>query len=265
MRILVCVTVCIGLLLAAGGWGFGQSIATAATPAGAASDPVQTPPPSPVSESGNLAFGVKVSTLGVGAEAAVRVTRRTNLRAGFNVLGYSRTFNKDGLPYSGHLNFKTFEAHCDIFPWSRSFHVSPGVLVYATDPIKAAVNVPGRQSFTLGGVDFISDPSDPVSGTGKIDFNKAAPVISVGWGNLIPRKESQRFSIPLEIGVAFQGSPKANLALAGSACDPTGINCRSVSDPSIQSNIVSEQNKLNNSMSLFKAYPLISVGFGYKF
>lgn len=265
MRILVCVIACIGLSLPAGGWAFGQAIATAATPREAASDPVQAPSPSAVTDSGSLGFGVKVSTLGVGAEAAVRVTHRANLRAGFNVLGYSRTFNKDGVPYGGHLNFKTFEAHYDIFPWDRSFHISPGVLVYVADPIKATLYVPGNQSFTLGGADFISDRSDPVRGTGKIDFNQAAPVITVGWGNLIPRKESQRFSVPVEIGVGFQGSPKANLALAGSVCDPTGINCRSVSDPSIQSNIVSEQNKLNNSMSLFKAYPIISVGFGYKF
>lgn len=265
MRTLVCFTVCIGLWLLAGGWGFGQSVATATTPGGKDSDPVETPSPSRVTDSGNLGFGVKVSTLGVGAEAAVRVTQRTNLRAGFNVLGYSRTFNKDGLPYSGHLNFKTFEAHYDIFPWTRSFHVSPGVLVYAADPIKAAVYVPGTQSFTLGGVDFISDPRDPVRGTGKIDFNNVAPMIAVGWGNLIPRKEGQHFSVPIEIGVALQGSPKANLALAGSVCDPSGINCRSVSEASIQSNIVSEQNKLNNGMSLFKAYPIFSVGLGYKF
>lgn len=266
MRIVVCGTVSIGLLLVAAGWGWGQSAATAAPPRGGeGSDPVQAPSTSPVTDSGTLGFGVKVSTFGLGAEAAVRVTHGTNLRAGFNVLGYSRSFNKDGVPYSGHLNFKTFELHYDIFPWARSFHVSPGLLVYFADPIKATLYVPATRSFTLGGVDFISDPRDPVSGTGKIDFNRAAPMITVGWGNLIPRKEGQHFSVPVEIGVAFQGSPKTNLALSGSVCDPTGINCRSVSDPLVQSNIVSEQNKLNSSMSLFKAYPMISVGFGYKF
>jgi len=33
----------------------------------------------------------------------------------------------------------------------------------------------------------------------------------------------------------------------------------------IQSNVVAQQNKLNNDMSFFKAYPVISLGFGYKF
>lgn len=215
---------------------------------------------------GNAGAGVKVSTLGVGVEAAVQVTSRTNLRAGVNVLGYSRGFNKDGVAYAGHLNFKTFEAHYDIFPWAKSFHISPGVLVYAADPIKATASVPANQSFTLGGVDYISDPADPVTGSGKIDFYKAAPTVTVGFGNLISRNESKHFSVPVEFGVAFQGSPKATLALAGSVCDSTGLNCRTVaSDPTVQSNILSEQNKLNHSMRFFKAYPILSVGFGYKF
>lgn len=217
------------------------------------------------SDSGTFGIGVKVSTLGAGAEAAVRVTHRTNLRAGFNVIEYSRGFNKDGVPYNGQLNFKTFEAHYDIFPFAGGFHVSPGVIVYAADPITGTARIPGGQSFSLGGVDYVSDPADPVSGNGKITFNGAAPTVTVGWGNLVSRKEGHHLSVPFEVGVAFQGAPKANLSLTGSACDPTLLVCHSVTDPTIQSNVIAEQNKVNNSMSFFKAYPIISVGIGYKF
>ena len=217
-------------------------------------------------DSGTWGVGVKVSTLGAGAEAAVRVTHRTNVRAGFNMIDYSRGFNKDGIAYNGQLSFKTLEAHYDIFPWAKSFHVSPGVLVYAGDPITATAAVPANQSFTLGGVNYSSDPTNPVTGSGKIDFHRAAPLISAGWGNLISRREGKHFSVPVELGVAFQGSPQAHLALAGSVCDSSGFNCRPVtSDPTVHANLVSEQGKINRSMSLFKAYPIISVGFGYKF
>jgi hypothetical protein len=246
--------------------GFGQSMASSATAAVETPAPVQTPTSAKGGDFGNVGVGVKVSLLGAGAEAAVRVTHHSNVRAGFNMINYSRGFNKDGIVYAGQLDFKTFEAHYDIFPWAKSFHISPGVLVYAADPITATASVPGGQSFTLGGVNYYSDPSDPVRGNGSIKFNKAAPMLTVGWGNLVPRSENKHISVPFEIGVAFQGSPKANLALAGSVCDPTGLNCRSAAtDPTVQSNVVSEQNKVNNSMSFFKAYPIISVGFGYKF
>lgn len=217
-------------------------------------------------DSGRIGVSVKASTLGGGGEVAVRVTHRTNLRAGFNVISYSRGFDKDGIAYHGQLDFKTFEAHYDIFPWAKSFHISGGVLVYATDPITATALVPANQSFTLGGVTYFSDSTNPVSGSGKIVFNRVAPTITIGWGNLVPRSRSKHFSMPFEVGVAFQGSPKATLELGGSLCETPGTNCRSVaSDAAVHSQIVSEQNKVNDSMSFFKVYPIISVGFGYKF
>ncbi|HEY1660169.1 MAG TPA: hypothetical protein VGG14_17590 [Candidatus Sulfotelmatobacter sp.] len=208
---------------------------------------------------------VKVSTLGVGVEAAARVAQRANVRAGFNVLGYSRTFTKDGIPYDGHLDFRTVEGHFDFFPWAGNFHVSPGLLAYIGDPIKARAVVPGGQSFTLGGTAYYSDTAAPVFGGGKIDFNPVAPLITVGWGNLVPRSQ-RRFSVPVELGVSFQGAPQATLNLQGSVCTSPGVNCQAIpNDPTVQSNIASEERKLNNSMSVFKAYPYISIGFGVKF
>lgn len=223
-----------------------------------------TPPPSGVSRS--FAFGVKGSLLGGGVEAAMSVTHRTNVRAGFNILGYSRGFTKDDIAYDGHLSFKTVEAHYDVFPFAGSFRVSPGVLIYAGTPITATASVAGSQTFTLGGTQYVSDPAAPVTGNGKITFNRAAPMATFGWGNLVSRKEGGHFSVPVEFGIAFQGSPQAALNLAGNVCDTTGANCRSIaSDSTVQANVQSEQSKLNNSMRFFKIYPIISVGFGYKF
>lgn len=244
---------------------YGQSAAVADAPD--ASPPAVSPSTtSSTSHADMFGVGVKVSLLGGGVEGAVRVTRKTNVRAGFNMFSYSRGFNKDGVAYGGQIGFKTVEAHYDIFPFAGGFHVSPGVLVYAGTPITATAAVPGGQTFSLGGTQYYSDTAAPVSGNGNIKFNRAAPMATIGWGNLIPRREGKHFSIPFEIGVAFQGSPKATLGLAGNVCDSPGVNCRSVaSDATVQANILSEQNKLNNSMSFFKVYPIISTGIGYKF
>ncbi len=216
-------------------------------------------------DSGSIGAGVKVSTLGGGAEVAVRVTHRTNIRAGFNVITYSRGFDKDGITYNGQLDFKTFEAHYDIFPWAKSFHISGGVLAYATDPVTATALVPGNQNFTLGGVPYYSDPTYPTRANGKITFNRVAPTVTFGFGNLVPRREGKHFSIPVEFGVAFQGSPKATLGMSGNVCTTGGGCVNAATDPSVQANILSEQNKINSDMSFFKVYPIISVGIGYKF
>jgi uncharacterized protein with GYD domain len=78
---------------------------------------------------GNVGVGVKVSLLGAGIEGAVRLTEKTNVRAGFNMIQYSRGFDKDGVSYKGELNFRTLEAHLDYFPWAKSFHLSPGLQI----------------------------------------------------------------------------------------------------------------------------------------
>jgi hypothetical protein len=249
---------------------FGQS-PTVAGPSPDAPDANLTPAADPASSQparnfGTVGIGIKGSLLGGGVEAAVSVTRRTNIRGGFNLFSYSRGFDKDGVDYNGQLSFQTIEAHYDVFPFAGSFRVSPGVLIYAGTPITATAAIPGGRSFSLGGKQYYSDTAVPVTGSGSIQFDRTAPMATIGWGNLVSRKETQHFSVPVELGVAFQGSPKAALNLAGNVCQSPGVNCRSIaSDSTVQANILSEQTKLNNSMSLFKTYPIVSVGFGYKF
>src|SRR2546423_6579560 len=213
--------------------------------------------------SDRVGVGVKTSFLGVGAEVATRITHHSNARAGFNILGYSRSFSKDGINYGGHLSFRTVEAHYDVYPWAGNFHISPGVLAYMGNPVTGNAIVPGNQSFTLGGQTYYSDPSAPVTANGKMNFNQVSPTATVGWGNLVRR--NKRFSIPVEIGAAFQGSPKSTLNLTGNVCNAPGILCMSTSNSTVQSNVVGEQVKINKSLSAFKVYPIISVGFGYKF
>jgi hypothetical protein len=219
-------------------------------------------------DNGTAGVGVKISTLGLGIEAAARVTHRLNVRAGVNVLGFSRTFHNDGTNYDGHLDFRTFEAHVDFFPWARSFHISPGVLVYSGGPIKATAFVPPGQSFKLGGVAYYSDPAVPTTGTASVDFNQAAPMITLGWGNLVPRT-LKHLTFHTELGVAFQGSPQATLNLAGDVCPSnlaSGVGCGPAATlPGLQANVVAQQHKINNDISFFQAYPIISFGFGYKF
>jgi len=212
-----------------------------------------------------FAMGVRMSLLGAGVEVATPLSRRTNVRVGFNMFSYSRGFDKDGVSYAGQLSFRSMESHLDWFPFGGSFHLSPGLMAYNGNKITANASVPGGQSFSLGSTDYYSDPANPLSGTGKIGFNSVAPTFMFGFGNLLPRN-GRHFSVPFELGFAYMGSPKATLNLAGGACDSTGLNCRAVaSDPTIQSNIQSEQAKINNSMSPFKFYPIISLGFGYRF
>jgi len=239
--------------------------AQSAVPAAAAVDPNSAPAPSGLMLGSKVGVGVKMSALGVGIEAATPVTYHTNVRAGFNLFGYSRDFTVDGIGYNGNLSFRSFETHFDWFPFSGSFHLSPGLMLYNGNRVKANAAVPGGDPFSLGGITYTSDPADPITGTGRVDFRTVAPTILFGWGNLVPRS-GKRISVPVEIGAVIEGAPRAAINLLGTACDPTGQICPNVVDNvPFLNNVIAQQNKLNNDMSFLKVYPVISVGFGYKF
>jgi len=243
----------------------GVAAANADSPDSAAPEAALPAAPSkPSSESHfPIGVGVKVSTLGIGGEVAVGLSQRSNLRFGFNAFSYGDTFTKDGATYKGNLVLRSAQATYDIFPlhW---FHISPGVLLYNGNKVSAKVSVPCGQTFTLSNTTYLSDAADPVSGSGKLTVYKAAPMLLFGFGNLVPR--NGHFSATFDIGAAYQGPPRVALNLGGSACDSSGLFCRSISsDPTIQANIAAEQTKLNKSASPYKFYPVLSFGFGYRF
>src|SRR4029077_8444426 len=116
------------------------------------------PSPAPLGPEGprRIGVGAKISLLGIGGEAAVYVTKRINVRGGFNFFNYSYTFGKDGINYGAQLAFRSAEAHLDLFPFAGSFHVSPGLLFYNDNHVGATVTVGGGQAFTLGGASYTS-------------------------------------------------------------------------------------------------------------
>jgi hypothetical protein len=236
---------------------------SSSAPATAASAPAA---PAKQSSEGRIPIGVgvKVSTLGIGGEVAIAVSHRSNVRFGCTAFRYGHSFAKDGVTYTGNLDLRSAQATYDLF-LPMGFHLSPGVLFYNGNKVSANASVPGGQTFTLSNTTYVSAAADPITGTGNLTVYKAAPMLLFGIGNLIPRS-NRHFSASFEIGAVYQGPPRVTLNLKGSACDSTGLFCRSVgSDPTIQSNIAAEQAKLNKSASPYKFYPVVSFGVGYKF
>jgi hypothetical protein len=194
----------------------------------------------------------------------VSLSRHFNLRGGFNLLSYSRSFTHDGIDYKGQLNLRSGEAHLDWFPFRGGFHLTPGLLFYNGNGATANASVPGGDTFTLGGTTYSSDPANPITGKGSFDFRKVAPSAMIGFGNLVPRH--RHFSFDFETGAVFQGAPRSTLQLAGNACQADGSNCvDAATDPNVQANVQAEQTKLNNKLSPFKYYPVVAFGFGYRF
>ncbi len=207
-----------------------------------------------------------VATLGFGADVAVPVSQKVNVRGGFSVFSLSHDFDDDGITLAAQLKLRSVSAHLDWFPFGGGFHLSPGVMLYNGNEVDADARVPSGDTFDLGDQSLASDPSDPVAGTASVSFEtKVAPSVRIGWGNIVPRGD-RRWSIPFELGVVFSGAPTAVLSLGGSACASDGTNCRSIAtDPQLQADVQEEQDQLNDDLDVLRVIPVISIGFSVKF
>jgi len=244
-----------------------QETAAPATPASASpsSRPGKSATPDRGSDLGKVGVGVRISTLGVGFETGVALTHKLNVRGGANFFSYNRTFNYNGISYKGNLDFRNGDLLVDWFPFGKVFHLSGGALIYNGNKINASANAPAGESFSLGATTYYSGNTNPITGTGKLSFRKAAPEVLFGFGNLVPR--TRHFSFGFDAGVAFVGLPQTKIALQGTACtDPLQTNCvDAATDPTVQSNILAQQNKLNSKGKYAQYWPILSMGFGYRF
>lgn len=227
--------------------------------------PAPVPPPPDVPILSRFGVGVKVSTLGAGVEAAFKVIPHLNIRGGFNDFSYSDTINTNGFSANANLVLRSVEGHVDYF-LIGPLHISGGALFYNDNNANGSLSVTGGDSFTLNHVTYYSDPTNPVTGTAVLGLNKAAPEVTLGVGNLVGR---HHFSVNLEAGVVFQGSPSVGMNLAGTACTSSpcvdGVNTiNAATDPGLQSNLTAQRQTYVNDLKVFKYYPIISLGFSFR-
>lgn len=215
----------------------------------------------------SVAVGVKVGILGAGIETATPLGWRFNLRGGANFFSYTDNLTSDGINYDASLRFRSAEASLDWFPMAGGFHISPGALLYNGNQVTGNAKVPAGKTFTLNNTTYTSSGTDPVSGNASLTFTKAAPKVTLGWGNLIPRS-GRHFSVPVELGMAYVGDPKVALNLAGTACyTNAGVPyCANVAtDPTIQANVTAQEQKIQKDADDARFFPIFSLGFAYRF
>ena len=163
------------------------------------------------SEGPRVGIGVRFSTLGLGGEVAVRLANRINVRGGFNALSVHHNVTINGIDYAGQARFRSAEAHLDFF-LVGSFHVSPGLLVYNGNNANVNISIPGGRTFTIGGTTYESgdatSANGPITGNLTVKFNRVAPEILIGTGNLVPRGHRRHWSINGDFGFDYEGSPK---------------------------------------------------------
>jgi hypothetical protein len=214
-----------------------------------------------------LGVDVNVGTLGVGVEVATPLATRFNLRGSGNFFHYTTNINRGGLVYVTALDMRSAQASLDWFPWRNAFHLSPGVMFYNGIQMTANVQAPPNTSFTINGATFYSDPSDPLTGYGKVTFPTVGPQLTIGLGNMIPRSNHKHFSFPVEAGVVYFGPGNILLNFSGSEClAPGGAFCQKASSsPNFQADVAAAKSQIRTYVNYFGLYPILRMGLSYKF
>jgi hypothetical protein len=228
----------------------------------AADDEPRSPAAKPAT--GRFALAFKASTLGLGADAGIRLARHFNLRVGFGTFNYRRNLSEDGIAYDSAFRLRSVQTVLDWFPFAESFHLSGGLLVYNGNHVSANATLPTNQVLTAFDTNIISNPSNPISGKATSGVRPVAPIFSIGFGNLVARARHVGFSV--DFGVVLQGSPHSSLTFTGSACDVSGTFCADIAgDPAIQSQAVSVSHTISKDLFFLKYYPFVSMEVGYRF
>lgn len=204
-----------------------------------------------------------MNTLGAGIDLSTPLLPRLDLRGGGNFLIFSHVFKVDGLLYDAQFQLGSGNLRLDWFPRRRNFHISPGIL-YFNNYVTAPSHVPAGARFTLGDESFINSVDDPVHGDAGFKYpRRVAPMLTVGFRNVLPGKH-EHISVPIEFGVAYTGAPKMNVTLSGTACQTDG--CFNFADNAeAQQSLRNEIRDINDTLSNIPVYPVLSIGFGYRF
>lgn len=203
------------------------------------------------SDEGSLWSGAVVaSTLGLGVELSGRSNPVVGLRGGYFLFAMSRSSTVSGIDYDLNPRLRNGTLMLDLFPGGKIFRVSGGVIfsgtkVGATGQLNGPVQI-GGQIYPAAAVGSL---------TGEASYKHGViPYAGIGFSS------TAKFTVTFDLGVGFSGYPQVRLSadspLTGSALEQ------------LQQSVAEEQAQAQaevESHSWAKYYPVISVGFKFRF
>ena len=194
----------------------------------------------------DFGVGLMAGTLGLGLEASWQPLPYLELRVGANAYDYSNDGDVAGINYDQELSLESFYGTANVhFPISP-MRVTAGIYSNGNELLLINDTLDDQN---IGGIIY------PGAGIGTIrsttSFESTAPYFGIGFDFTIAGKVGMN----LDFGVLWQGDPIVDLAVDGPLA----------ADPGFQAALEAERQELEDDMSDFKAWPVLQLGFVYKF
>ena len=179
-------------------------------------------------------LGARVGTTGLGADFGWDIAPTLGGRLGVSAGSWSTDADTDDFSYDAKLKLGNVNAFLDWSPLGP-FRISAGVIANNNK-----VDVNGTSK---------SNPLLTVSGDVKPEHS-VAPYLGIGYGNVWTPGVNFYF----DLGVMFQGSPKATLnANCGAAAGTPACTAA-------QQQAAAEQARLEDELKQYKYYPVFNIG-----
>jgi hypothetical protein len=196
----------------------------------------------------NISMALKASTLGIGLEAQKTFSDSFGGRIGINYFTYDYDGTKDDIDYNIDLNLLSVSALLDWHPFQGSFRISGGALYNGND---IDLDAKTAATYQIGDTTYTSANIGNL--TGNVDFNDIAPYLGIGWDTTFGK--SKKFGFLMELGAIYQGTPKVDLSISG----PLSGN------QALQNDLQAEEDSLQEDLDNFEYYPVLAVGFNYRY
>lgn len=204
------------------------------------------------SASADFGVGFKAGTLGLGLEGRWSALPWLDVRVGGNTFEYDDTGAQAGINYDATFGLDNYYATGNFrFPLSP-FRVTAGVYSNGNEFTMSSQDT-GGLDFNIGSSTFSA--ADVGTLQSVTSFNSTAPYVGVGYDFEILGK----VGLNLDFGVLWQGDPSVTLEATGIENAPLAVRAE------LETALATEQLELEDEMSDFKAWPVVSLGFIYNF
>lgn len=198
------------------------------------------------------AVAAKGGTYGVGVEFEYGLGSHFGARLQLDGGTFSHSINKTSVDYNGHFRFENALALADWHPFADSWRMSAGI-AYNDNRIELT-GTPTSGTFKINGNTY---PAASVGSLhGRLDFNRATPYLGTGWG-ISPR--GRGFFGSLDLGVSWQPQHVSLNGVCGAPIQGTAA-CNQ-----LQIDVAAEQAKLQDQAHVFRWWPVLEFGFGWRF